>query len=82
MTSSPNSDSLSNPQHTQAVGAGTTTRSRGQWAGKGLRAGLRRMNPLTAAVLPGAARSTENSSSVAFAKSWSTRLALRSERRR
>ena len=51
VTSSPIFDSLSDPQHAQDVGAGTTTRSHGRCSGNGLRNGLRRTNPLTS-VLP------------------------------
>src|SRR3954463_5158128 len=43
VTSSPSFDSREEPQHGHAVGAGTTTRSRGRWAGKGLRTGRRRV---------------------------------------
>src|SRR5690242_7374236 len=39
--SSPNLRSRALPQHRQAVGAGSTTRSRGRCAGKGWRAGVR-----------------------------------------
>jgi len=86
VTSSPIFDSLSEPQHAQAVGGGTTTRSRGICAGNGLRAGLRRVNPLTS-VVSAAAFSAASSSSVALASSssswssnWSRRRCLRSER--
>ncbi len=86
VTSSPIFDSLSEPQQAQAVGAGTTTRSRGRCAGNGLRAGLRRVNPLTS-VVSAAARSAASSSSVALASSssscsssWSRSRCLRSER--
>ena len=48
--SSPIFDNRSDPQHAQDVGPGTTTRSRGRWSGKGLRAGLRRTNPFTSVV--------------------------------
>src|ERR687893_1972467 len=40
--SSPSFDSLADPQHGQHSGARMTTRSRGRWAGKGLREGDRR----------------------------------------
>ena len=79
-------DSLSEPQQAQDVGGGTTTRSRGRCAGNGLRAGLRRVNPLTSAV-PAAVCSAASSSSVALASSssscsssWSRSRDLRSER--
>ena len=65
---------------------GTTTRSRGSCAGNGLRASLRRVNPVTS-VVPVTARSAASSSSVALASSssscsssWSRRRCLRSER--
>ena len=87
VTSSPTFDSRSDPQHSQAVGAGTTTRSRGRWSGNGLRDGLRRTNPLTS-VLAAAAFSAASSSSVALAvsssrasSSWPSRRSLRSDRR-
>ena|GEM_PF-2485840 len=51
VTSSPIFDSLSEPQHAQDVGGGTTTRSRGRCAGNGLRAGLRRVFGIVKAVL-------------------------------
>ena len=84
--SSPIFDSLSEPQHAQDVGGGTTFRSRGICAGNGLRAGLRRVNPWTC-VVSAAAFSDASSSSVALASSlsswslsWSRRRCLRSER--
>ena len=86
VTSSPIFDSFSEPQQAQDVGPGTTTRSRGRCAGNGLRAGLRRVNPLTC-VVPAAACSAASSSSVALASSssscssnWSSSRCLRSER--
>ena len=82
VTSSPIFDSRSEPQHAQAVGPGTTTRSRGRCSGKG----LRRTNPFTS-VVPAAAFSAARSSSVALAvissrasSSWSSRRSLRSDR--
>ena len=84
--SSPIFDSFAEPQQAQDVGPGTTTRSRGSCAGNGLRASLRRVNPVTS-VVPVTARSAASSSSVALASSssscsssWSRRRCLRSER--
>ena len=71
VTSSPIFDSPSDPQHVQAMGAGTTTRSRGRCSGKGLRDGLRRTNSFTSVDLA-AAFSAGNSSSVALAVSSSS----------
>src|SRR5713226_623968 len=52
------------PQQRQAVGPGSTTRSRGRCAGKGRRAGRLRVNAITFVVLA-TARSAAISSSVA-----------------
>lgn len=83
---SPSLHSLSEPQHGQLAGAGTTTRSRGRWSGKGWRDGRLRVKAATAVVLA-AACSAANSSSLAVASNssswnsnWSSRRALRSER--
>jgi hypothetical protein len=80
--SSPIFTMRSDPQHEQAVGAATTTRSRGRCSGMGLRAGRRRSKPSTGAV----AFSAVIWSSVAAASSssscnsiWSSRRARRSE---
>jgi len=53
-TSSPIFDSRSAPQHVQAVGPGTTTRSRGRCSGKRLCDGLRRTDAFTRVVLAAA----------------------------
>src|SRR5262245_27798218 len=50
VTSSPSLASLVEPQHAQAVGPGTMTRSRGRCAGNGLREGFSRVKPRTAVV--------------------------------
>src|SRR5437868_673174 len=54
VTSSPSLASLVEPQQAQTVGPGTMgtmTRSRGRWAGNGLRDGLLRIKAQTAVVL-------------------------------
>ena len=87
VTSSPILESFCEPQHAQASGGVTTTRSRGRCAGNGLRPNRRRrVKPLTR-VAPAAACSAANSSSVALASSssswsslWSRSRCLRSER--
>ena len=79
--SSPSLASLP-PQHGQAAGAGTTTRSRGRCAGNGARAGFLRVNPgTTARSWPAAATSSSlalTSSSSSCSSSCSRSLALRS----
>ena len=71
VTSSPIFESFCEPQHSQALGAGTTTRSRGRCSGNGLRDGRRRVNALTR-VVSAAACSAASSSSVALASSSSS----------
>ncbi len=73
------------PQHRQAVGPGSTTRSRGRCAGKGWRAGRLRVNATTFVVLA-VARSPAISSSLAELSSssnassiWSMSRTVRSE---
>lgn len=56
----------SEPQQVQLVGTSTTTRSRGRWAGKGLRTGLRRVKARSVLALS-AACSAASASSVAAA---------------
>ena len=53
VTSSPSLRSASPPQQLQAVGPGTTTRSRGRCSGNGLRAGRLRMKAATTCRGPG-----------------------------
>ena len=87
---SPSSPSLTirpEPQAMQAQGASITTRSRGKWAGNGLRPGWRRVGDGGADRARAAALSAASSSSVAAASissscssSWSSSRALRSER--
>src|SRR4030081_1108346 len=60
--SSPNLDSRAPPQQAQAVGPGTITRSRGRWAGKGLRAGRLRVNDVSFVVLAAAISAAISSS--------------------
>ena len=71
--SSPSLASRDPPQQAQTEGDGTTTRSRGKWSGKGLRAGCLRTKPVTC-VIPAlaAARSAARSSSLAEASSSSS----------
>jgi hypothetical protein len=69
VTSSPSFDSFNEPQHGQAAGAQTTTRSRGRCAGNGFRAGRRRAKGMT--WLDNAVRSAASSSSVAAASASS-----------
>ena len=86
VTSSPSLRSRAPPQHWQAVGPGSTTRSRGRCSGKGWRAGRLRVKAATVVVFA-AACSAAISSSVAELSSssnsssiWSSRRAVRSER--
>src|SRR4249919_3568577 len=65
---SPSLASLVEPQQAHALGAGMTTRSRGRWAGNGLRDDLWRVNALTTVVFA-AASSAASSSSLAVASS-------------
>ena len=87
VTSSPSLDRA--PwQHGQAVGPGTTTRSRGRWAGNGPRTGLRRTGPRAAmppsgasSPPPSAASSSAApaSSSSSCSSNWSSSLRPRSD---
>jgi hypothetical protein len=86
VTSSPSFDSRVPPQHGQAVGPATITRSRCRCSGNGLRDGRLRVNAATCVVFA-AAFSAASSSSVAEASrpsscssSWSSSLVVRSER--
>ena len=56
VTSSPSLDSRVPPQQAQAVGAGSTTRSRGRCSGNGLRDGRLRVKAATFVVLAAASR--------------------------
>ena len=83
--SSPSFDRRLSPQHGQAFGFDTTTRTRGRWAGKGWREGLRRSaGPGTAALATArsAARASapaDTSSSLSRSSYWSMRRCVRSE---
>ena len=86
VTSSPILDRRVPPQHGQAVGPGTTTRTRGRWAGKGWREGLRRSVGIGIAALAAAlsaaraSAAAEASSSSSCSSYWSMRRCVRSER--
>ncbi len=86
VTSSPIFDRRMSPQHGQAVGAGTTTRTRGSWAGKGWREGFRRSAGAGTAALAAAfsaasaSAAAEASSSSSCSSYWSRRRWVRSER--
>jgi hypothetical protein len=68
------------PQQPQAVGASITTRSRGRCAGKGLRAGRRRVKARTGVFAAAARSAAAASSSSSCSSSWSSSRALRSDR--
>ena len=71
VTSSPIFDRRVSPQHGQALGPGTTTRTRGRWAGKSWREGFRRSAGAGTAALT-AAFSAARASAVAEASSSSS----------
>jgi hypothetical protein len=80
VTVSPSLLSRVDPQHGQLVGAGSTTRSRGRWAGKGLRDGLRRAGAPAIRSAAASSSPAEASSSSSWNSSWSRSRAVRSER--
>lgn len=71
VTVSPSLHSLSEPQHGQVAGAGTTTRSRGRCSGKGWRDGRLRGAAAAAPALAAASNAVTSSSAAVVSSSSS-----------